>query len=353
MTRPFGVLREAALWIAALIGTICLIAAIAAVTLGVTPLIFRSGSMEPGIPTGSLAIAVSTPASELRPGDIVSVVWASDTRVTHRLVSSTPFGSDLYTLTTQGDANTTADTEAVTVARADRVVWSVPGLGYVLQEVSKPQWVFALGVGVGALLLLVFRGSTREPALVTSKPARAAAANPRHGRGRSRHRAGAAVAGVGVITVGALVVSLLTTAPTGTLAAYQNTATTAGTFATGSLPAPTITGCTINNSLGVFQSVTVTWTMPAGYLKANADVGMGTTVGGITPVTPPPTIGGTNPGPFTFTYSSSLLGTILSSLFGSTAYIGVRTTSGTWNSAWTTRKLSIGVAGLSSTCTIS
>lgn len=349
MARRTGALREAALWIAAAIGTVCLVAAIAAVGFGITPLIFRSGSMAPGIPTGSLAIAMSTPASELRAGDVVSVVWADDTRVTHRLVASTPFGDGMYRLETQGDANASPDTQSVTVARADRVLWSAPGLGYALQEVSKPQWVFALGVGVGALLLLVFRSAPRE--LV---PVRPVESPPRHASGRRhsklRHSGST---GIAVITIAALTASLFANAPAGTLAAYSDSAATSGTFGTTSLPAPTITGCTITNSLGIFQSVTITWTMPAGYLKANAVVGAGTTAAGIAPITPAPTIGGTNPGPFTYTYTSGLLTTLLGSLFGSTSYIGVQNSSGSWTSTWASRKLTIGLAGLGSTCTVS
>ncbi len=77
MKHPLRALREAALWVVAALGAVCLAFAVASVAFGVTPLIFSSGSMSPGIPTGSLAIAVSTPASELVPGDIVSVTWSS------------------------------------------------------------------------------------------------------------------------------------------------------------------------------------------------------------------------------------------------------------------------------------
>lgn len=348
MTRPLRALREAALWVAAVIGTVCLLAAIAAVGFGVTPLIFRSGSMAPGIPTGSLAIAVSTPASELRPGDVVSVVWPNDTRVTHRLVAAEPLDGSRYRLETQGDANAAIDVETVTVERADRVLWSAPGLGYVLQEVTKPQWVFGLGVLVGVLLVLVFRGSRVS---VLDAPAPATASAPRHAaRPSGNGRTG--TTGIVTIVVLALGASALANAPTGTLAAYTDTAGTNGTFATGSVAAPTITGCTVtNNFLGVFQSVTITWTMPGGYLKANARVGAGATVAAMAPVTPAPTLGGTDPGPYTYTYTSSLLTSLLGSLLGSTSRIGVRTVDGNWVSPWSTRTLTVGLAGLGTTCT--
>lgn len=70
------------LTLAALAGVVCLLAAAAALTLHITPLVFRSGSMAPEIPTGSLALARSVPAEELKVGDVVSVTNAHGTRVT-------------------------------------------------------------------------------------------------------------------------------------------------------------------------------------------------------------------------------------------------------------------------------
>ena len=45
-------LRELLLTTGAVIGAICLLAAVGSVTFGLQPLIFRSGSMEPAIGTG-------------------------------------------------------------------------------------------------------------------------------------------------------------------------------------------------------------------------------------------------------------------------------------------------------------
>ncbi|NLG47963.1 MAG: signal peptidase I, partial [Gordonia sp.] len=63
--------RELALNVGAVLGLMCIVAAIASMLFGITPLVFRSGSMSPEIPTGSLAIARTVDAQDLRVGDVV------------------------------------------------------------------------------------------------------------------------------------------------------------------------------------------------------------------------------------------------------------------------------------------
>lgn len=348
MARVMHVLREAVLWVAAALGTICLLVAGVAIVFGMTPLIFSSGSMSPGIPTGSLALAISTPAADLEPGDIVSVLWSDGERVTHRLVSSTPALGDTFRLTTRGDANSIIDPEQVTVAKVDRVVWSTPELGFVITEVTKPQWVFVLGVVVGGLVALAF-ASARKVEGAAQRTPRTSRRAPRHAAPRNHGMGGAGLAGVGVVVALALVASLLANTPTSTLAAFSDSGQARGSFTTKTVAAPTITGCSVtNNGLGIFQSVTLTWTMPAGYTATNAIPGAGATAGAMAPVSPAPTITGT--GPYSVTYSSGLLSTLLGALLGKTVSIGVRSTEAGWNSTWATRTLSVGLAGLGSSC---
>jgi signal peptidase I len=274
MARPVHALREAALWIAAVIGTICLLAAVAAVAFGMTPLIFRSGSMSPGIPTGSLAISVSTPAAELRLGDIVSVVWANDTRVTHRLVGMEPLGDGRFTLTTRGDANKLADTEKVTVDAVDRVLWSTPQAGYVLEEATKPQWVFGLGVAVGALVILAFRGSRPSRAAAAREGARIVEPQPRAARvlqpqpretpprhARARRTGHGVAAGVSSIAVLAIAGSLLANAPTATLASFTNSGGAGSAYSSTTVQPPAPVNCAVTGTLA--KTVTLSWAAPS------------------------------------------------------------------------------------------
>ncbi len=98
--------REVLLDVGAVLGLLCILAALAHTFLGVSLLAFRSGSMAPAIETGALALAVERPVADLRPGDVVSVVDPDGVRVTHRLVEATSDG-----LLLKGDANPAPDGE--------------------------------------------------------------------------------------------------------------------------------------------------------------------------------------------------------------------------------------------------
>jgi signal peptidase I len=289
MSRPVHALREAALWIAAVIGTICLLAAVAAVAFGMTPLIFRSGSMSPGIPTGSLGISVATPAADLKVGDIVSVVWANDTRVTHRVARIEPAGDGRFTLTTRGDANELADTEKVTLATVDRVLWSTPQAGYVLEEATKPQWVFGLGVVVGALVILAFRGS--RPREADARVVRLPEQPQRHARRRGMGAVAGTSTGTGTgtgtgegtgtragtgtrtgagrgravgassIAVLAIAGSLLANAPTGTLASFTDSGVVGSPYTSTRVQPPSPVNCVVSGLVG--KTVTLSWAAPA------------------------------------------------------------------------------------------
>ncbi len=149
--------REVFLTFGALLGALCIIATIAGVAFGVKPLVFRSGSMSPAIHTGDLAVSRTVDASALKTGDIVSVVNSEGNRVTHRLVNIASQG-DARQLTLKGDANTVADAEVYTVDKAERVLFHIPKAGYLVNAAASPAGVFALGVYVTAMLLLVVRG---------------------------------------------------------------------------------------------------------------------------------------------------------------------------------------------------
>lgn len=153
--------RELALNVGAVAGVLCILAAVASLAFGITPLIFRSGSMAPQIPTGSLALARSVPAGDLRVGDVVSVDDAAGTRITHR-IAAVETSDDTAVLTLQGDANRVVDPAPYTVTQADRVLMSVPLLGYPAAWLTSKTAVFCGGLLAGALLMLAF-GPHRRP----------------------------------------------------------------------------------------------------------------------------------------------------------------------------------------------
>ncbi len=117
--------REIALNLGAIAGLICVLAAAASFLFGIKPLVFRSGSMSPDIPTGALALSKTTPATDLQVGDVVSVENESGVRITHRVHEIVSTDGATSTLILKGDANTDADISPYMVAEVDRVFFSV------------------------------------------------------------------------------------------------------------------------------------------------------------------------------------------------------------------------------------
>lgn len=150
------------LTLGALIGTLCLVFAIAAVLTGAKPLVFRSGSMAPDIPTGALGISVPVEAQSIQPGDVISVENTAGVRITHRVVKADITGG-LATVTLKGDANAVADAAPYVLQKADRVVAHAPLLGYAVAWLSSSAAVFAGGLLTAYLLYIAFGASRRRP----------------------------------------------------------------------------------------------------------------------------------------------------------------------------------------------
>lgn len=154
MKRGWRIARETALTLGAVLGVLSITAALAAAFFGITPLIFRSGSMAPTIDTGALALAREVPAGDIRVHDIVSAFAPDGTRVTHRVESVQVQADGSASLVMRGDANPVADADPYVVQSADRILWHMNGLGYVLQHTQKPVYIFGIGLLVGGMLAL-------------------------------------------------------------------------------------------------------------------------------------------------------------------------------------------------------
>jgi signal peptidase I len=246
-------LERVVLALGAVLGSLCLLMALAAMAFDLRPLVFRSGSMAPTIGTGDLAVAQEVPASDLAVGDVVSVKTASGSRVTHRIVTVTQRG-DRATLALKGDANTATDLEPYDVASADRVMFSVPKGGYVLAWLAGPLGLFLLG---GYAVWLLMR-------VVRPRPAPGEA-------GRAGLPVLATVTLLGVVAVGVAGVGVQATAPW-TLAAWTDAVGVSGTTLTAYTvpPSPSFT-C---GTLGVL-SVRFNWTAVAGATNYTVHYGSG------------------------------------------------------------------------------
>src|SRR5580692_2688514 len=84
---PAGVLGDVMLWVASIAGAICIIVVILAFGFHISLIMFKTGSMSPTIPTGSLAVVHQIPASDIHVGDVVTVDRPGLLPVTHRVTS--------------------------------------------------------------------------------------------------------------------------------------------------------------------------------------------------------------------------------------------------------------------------
>ncbi|MGW9113650.1 signal peptidase I [Microbacterium sp. NPDC055683] len=147
------VVGDLLLSLAALAGSICIVLVILAAVFDITLIMFRTGSMAPTIPTGSVAVVQRIPASEIDVGEVVTVDRAGELPVTHRVTSvSAGASDDERVITMRGDANEADDVAPYTVSSARLVLFSVPGIAPVIASFGSP---FVIGgMTVGAALLV-------------------------------------------------------------------------------------------------------------------------------------------------------------------------------------------------------
>ncbi|QZQ53689.1 signal peptidase I (plasmid) [Curtobacterium sp. TC1] len=151
--RTLGIVRGVLLNVAAAGGAVCIVLVILALTLQITLIMFRTGSMAPTIPAGSLAVVKQIPAAKAHVGQVVTVDRAGQLPITHRVVSVTPNTDGSATLQLQGDANDAPDPNSYRVTQVRLVIWSAPRLAYVVVWLSQPVVIGGLAVGVAALVM--------------------------------------------------------------------------------------------------------------------------------------------------------------------------------------------------------
>ncbi|WP_217177579.1 signal peptidase I [Streptomyces sp. AC495_CC817] len=148
-------LREVLLTLAALGGAVCVALVIMAYAGGYTLIMFKTGSMTPTIPAGSVALVQRIPADEIAIGDVVTVARPDALPITHRVTSIRDGETaDQRVITMKGDANDAEDPAPYTVSDVRIVRGSVPNLAYVIVWFGSP-WVLG-GITLGASVLVVW-----------------------------------------------------------------------------------------------------------------------------------------------------------------------------------------------------
>lgn len=150
--RLSSVVGEIVLSLLALFGVICAVVAGLAWTMDIGIILFKTGSMSPGIPAGSVAIVRTIPASEAQVGMVVTVERGDLLPITHRVISNEPApdsppGTRMIEM--KGDANPGPDLQPYKVTEVRKLLWSHAGWGKYVVAVSKP-WVMGVIVLIAA-----------------------------------------------------------------------------------------------------------------------------------------------------------------------------------------------------------
>lgn len=303
--RRHGRAADIGLTVGAVIGVVCVLSALIAIVAGVRPVVFETGSMAPTIPTGSLGIAKSVPATELRPGDVVGVVRDDGVRVTHRVVSVDGVAGDSVTLTMRGDDNPAPDHAPYVVTTGDRIVGSVPVAGYIAVWLSNPYTVALQALAAVFLLAIAFA--------------------PKRGW-RTSTAAQRLIAGTAAATVVVVAVSGLHASGDALAADRPDQANAVGSLTAVAVNAPTYLTCANTGTPLLNPSATLTWPV------AEEQKGIFTyeVISGTTSLG---TVSATNNGTATFTIGSGILGGLLNSLLGTSFAVQVVAKVGNWTSA--------------------
>lgn len=150
-TPPGGAARDVALAVVGVPGLLVVAWLVVSTTLSLSLVVLATGSMSPTMPAGTAAVVRTTPATELRVGDVVTVPRPDGSAlVTHRVVAVDDIAGEPATrsLTLRGDANSAVDRDPYVVTEAGRVLASLPGAGRVVDVARRP------AVALGGVLLV-------------------------------------------------------------------------------------------------------------------------------------------------------------------------------------------------------
>lgn len=146
-------IAEALLWLAAVAGLICIGLVILAYSMNISLILFRTGSMEPTIPPGSVAVVREIEAHEVEIGDVLTVEREGQLPVTHRVTSVVAGKDDAErVITMQGDANEAEDPYPYVITEASTTLFSIPGLAQPVHQLGNPLVLGSLTLGASLLV---------------------------------------------------------------------------------------------------------------------------------------------------------------------------------------------------------
>jgi len=143
-----------------------LLAGVLPSVLGYESFVVLSGSMEPNIHVGDLAVVAPRKPSEFMVGDVITYRTTAqpDVVVTHRIVGIGQDEDGRLSFETKGDANVVVDSVAVEQgAVLGRVAYALPYVGYLVDFSRRPEGKLLL-IGLPGVLLVLdyFLGMRRR-----------------------------------------------------------------------------------------------------------------------------------------------------------------------------------------------
>jgi signal peptidase len=147
---------------------ILLIAVLIPRIAGATPYALLSGSMQPALPAGSLAVVRPVDADEIGVGSVITyqVESGKPTVVTHRVVAQGINGDQEWLFRTQGDANDVPDQQWVRAVQVRGKLWyAIPYLGYPTELLTGRQHqllVYVVAAGLIGYASFMFGSAIRD-----------------------------------------------------------------------------------------------------------------------------------------------------------------------------------------------
>ncbi|HEY9310940.1 signal peptidase I [Williamsia sp.] len=152
----------------AVCGVVCIVVVLCAVFFNISLIMFKTGSMSPAIPAGSLAVVRELPANSVAVGDVVTIDRKDQLPVTHRVVETSPGDAGTTLLELRGDANNFDDPGGYQVTTVRKVLWSAPGLAHGVVWLSNPYVLGSITISAALLVLWAFWPRKREEAAQTT-----------------------------------------------------------------------------------------------------------------------------------------------------------------------------------------
>lgn len=152
-----GRLVDWGLNVLAVFGVLCIALTVLAFVGNYTIIMFKTGSMDPTIPQGSIAVVHEIPATEVKVGDIITVDRGVGHKpITHRVIAVEQLGGGEALIEMQGDANPNPDPEPYRESQVRKVVWHAPGLAKQIVWLSNPYVLGGITLAAALLVLWAF-----------------------------------------------------------------------------------------------------------------------------------------------------------------------------------------------------